>query len=336
MPFGCCMSRCKDPICPVLKPRLGKSRSTRLRSSTLHRHRLAVDGGDRGDAEIDVVAAERQLDAPILGQPPFCDVEARQDLDARDHGCALPRGNLMRQAQETVDPVAHEQRIDRRLDVDVGRARVDGARDDAVDEADDRRLAGAVPQPLQVMLAGIDLDDGLLAAVGPRVLGIEGRDQTLEFRRRDDLETERMVDDEANGLHRHLIERVDHRQDQGVALDPQRHDAVLGDETRRQLVRKQTHVRRFVWPIEGHVQELRQARGEIPIGHDAELRQHLIEAIAGRFGDALRPLQRQRIERAAGQEAGKGMGEGLVARINAQGLGSDVLGHDPVPAPIMP
>ena len=62
----------------------------------------------------------------------------------------------------------------------------------------------------------------------------------------------------------------------------------------------------------------------------------MIEAIAGRFGDALRPLQRQRIERAAGQEAGKGMGEGLVARINAQGLGSDVLGHDPVPAPIMP
>src|SRR5258708_4868661 len=39
-----------------------------------HHDALAVHGGDRGDAQVDLLALDAQLDAPVLREPPFRDV----------------------------------------------------------------------------------------------------------------------------------------------------------------------------------------------------------------------------------------------------------------------
>ena len=59
-------------------------------------------------------------------------------------------GKRLRGAQHAVDAVAHEDRVGRRLEVDVGGARLHGIGDDLVDQADGRRLARHIAQALHV------------------------------------------------------------------------------------------------------------------------------------------------------------------------------------------
>ena len=81
-------------------------------------------------------------------------------------GGAQARRRRRALAQHAVDAVAHREAVLERLDMDVGGAALDGARDQQVDEPDDRRLAGEVAQPVDVLVrAGIlgilDLVDDL-------------------------------------------------------------------------------------------------------------------------------------------------------------------------------
>ena len=63
-----------------------------------------------------------------------------------------PRRRALRLVQHAVIAVADAQPVLERLDMDVGRLRLDRAGDDAVDQADHRRLAGEVLQPLGIVL----------------------------------------------------------------------------------------------------------------------------------------------------------------------------------------
>ena len=73
-------------------------------------------------------------------------------LMRRDDGGGEPRRRALRLVQHAVIAVAHAQAILEGLDMDIGGAGLDGAGDELVDEADHRRLAGEVFQPLGVLL----------------------------------------------------------------------------------------------------------------------------------------------------------------------------------------
>ena len=96
------------------------------------------------------MAAHRQLDAAVLRQPPLGDVEPGHDLDARDHGGLQARRRRLDLVQHAVVPVAHPQPIGEGLEMDIRGVGLDRPRDQLVDEADDRRLARQVLQPLGI------------------------------------------------------------------------------------------------------------------------------------------------------------------------------------------
>ena len=108
--------------------------------------RLAVHAGQRHDAQVDVMAVDRQADATILRDAPLGDVEVAHDLHAADdaeHHPPLDRGGL---DEHAVDPEAHAQLVAVGLEMDVRGALLDGLGDDLVDEPDDRRVVGRLAQ----------------------------------------------------------------------------------------------------------------------------------------------------------------------------------------------
>ena len=104
------------------------------------RDRLRVDRRDRRDADIEDVLAVAEVDAAVLREAAFRDVEARHDLQARDDR-VLEAGEVVGQRdrdEDAVDAVADAQVVLLRLEVDVRRAFGDGLREDFGDEAHDR------------------------------------------------------------------------------------------------------------------------------------------------------------------------------------------------------
>ena len=107
-----------------------------------------------GDADVDIGAAGAQPRGAVLRQSPFGDVEAGDDLDARDQRPAASTpaggGDLPQQA---VDAHAHHEPGAKRLDMDVAGAQLDGLLQQIVDRAHHRRAAGEIAQALDVVLA---------------------------------------------------------------------------------------------------------------------------------------------------------------------------------------
>ena len=93
-----------------------------------------------------------ELDAAVLRQAALGDVELRHDLDARDDRGLQPARRRLDVVQHAVDAVADLELVLERLDVDVGRALLDGAVDEHVHQPDDRRLARQVAEVVDVLL----------------------------------------------------------------------------------------------------------------------------------------------------------------------------------------
>ncbi len=100
---------------------------------------LAEDHRQRGDAEVDDLVAQLQLDPPVLGDAPLGDVEVRQDLDAGGERRLHLHRRLHDLLERAVDPVADPDLLLVRLDVDVADALHHGVGEEPVDELDDRR-----------------------------------------------------------------------------------------------------------------------------------------------------------------------------------------------------
>jgi hypothetical protein len=107
---------------------------------------LAGPAGQGRDTDVEQLAAEGETDAAILRQPALGDVEARHHLDAADHDGRDVRRHAQSLPQHAVDAHADDQAGLIRLDMDIGDALARGLRDDAVDQADGRRIVGAVEQ----------------------------------------------------------------------------------------------------------------------------------------------------------------------------------------------
>ena len=97
------------------------------------------------DAEVDflgrAVDGEADLDAAVLRQPLFRDVELRHDLDARGDRVAELHRRRHDVVEDAVDAEPDAELLLVRLDVDVAGALLDRRHQHQVDEPDDRRLA---------------------------------------------------------------------------------------------------------------------------------------------------------------------------------------------------
>ena len=124
-------------------------------------HGLAVRRREAHGPQVDAPTVDDDAGTPVLGRPPVGDVHLAEDLDAA-HDPALQRtGHSHEVTQHAVDAEADAQLATRRLDVEVGRAVMDGPGDDLVDEADDRSLVGVRGR-----------DDGGVARLGRGQVGV--------------------------------------------------------------------------------------------------------------------------------------------------------------------
>ena len=89
-------------------------------------------------------AAAFERDPPVLRLAPLGDVELREHLEAGRHAGGQPLRNVVGNVEDAVDPVADDEIVLLRLDVDVARPVLGGLEDHRVDEADERRVGDAV------------------------------------------------------------------------------------------------------------------------------------------------------------------------------------------------
>ena len=141
------------------------------------RHAFALNGGDRGDPDVDGRAFKLQVDPAILRHAALGDVEAGHDFQTRDDR-ALQRLDVFRHGdfdQAAVDPVADPEIRAERLDVNIGRALVERLADDLVDELDHGGLlvvvlvdhVGLVFAAFEVVVVEIAAFEDLFKSIGP-------------------------------------------------------------------------------------------------------------------------------------------------------------------------
>ena len=149
-----------------------------------HHDVLTGHGGHGGDADVDLLALGKHLDAPVLRHTPLGDVHARHNLDARYHGrveVGLRGHDFLKRA---VDAVPDACDLGLRLEVNVARPLFDAIEQNQIDEVDDARAFGQLLHHSQVfvrVLGRHDLDVGLSQALqevphldGFAVIGLEG------------------------------------------------------------------------------------------------------------------------------------------------------------------
>ena len=110
---------------------------------------LARARRQRRHADVDLLVAELQRDAPVLRQPLLGDVEARHDLEARDERRVQRARRLDHVVQHAVDAEAHDRAPFVGLEVEIGRALAQRLQQQRVDHPDHRRLRAAVEQVLR-------------------------------------------------------------------------------------------------------------------------------------------------------------------------------------------
>ncbi len=106
---------------------------------------FAVDGGDGGEADVDLAAADADAGVAVLRAVAVGDVQLGHDLEARADGRGQREGRAEGVDQHAVDAEADDQPVLHRVHVHVAGAAAERFEQDHVDKADDRRL----PRELQ-------------------------------------------------------------------------------------------------------------------------------------------------------------------------------------------
>src|SRR5262249_17471882 len=110
----------------LLHPKLLQLELHRPLVEDTHDDAFAMDHRDDGNADVDFAPLDAQLDAAILRQALFGDIQPRHDLEAAEDR-RLEADNLLRhrlRVQQTVDAVANPQAVRLRLDVNVAGSRI--------------------------------------------------------------------------------------------------------------------------------------------------------------------------------------------------------------------
>ena len=145
-----------------------------------HHDRFAVQHRNDGNADVHLGVLDANLDAAVLRQAFFGDVEMAQNFDARNDRGLEPldlRGHR-HFLQHAVDAITDAQFVLERFEMNVRGAQFDRVLQDLVDETDDRGVSSAASSRL-VSSSGIfihDLEAGFLVE---RVDGVRADAETL-------------------------------------------------------------------------------------------------------------------------------------------------------------
>ena len=152
MPCGRASSRSRIALSPRKRPSLPISSRPRSFGSRRITADFAVLGRHGRDANIDLGPLDAQAGGAVLRQPPLGDVEAGDDLDARDQSLRQHAGRRRHRSQHAVDPHAHDEAGAEWLDVDVARPQLDGLFQKIVDRTHDRSAAREIAQAVDVVI----------------------------------------------------------------------------------------------------------------------------------------------------------------------------------------
>src|SRR5437868_298738 len=94
-------------------------------------------GGNDADAEIELLITDSQLNAAVLGTPPLGDVHFGKDFYAGNDGAKKAARRAIALVQNPIDPIANPDDFLERLDVNVGRAKLDRLLDHQLNKPDD-------------------------------------------------------------------------------------------------------------------------------------------------------------------------------------------------------
>ena len=181
---------------PVGHPESVQSQQDRRPIEQTQYDGLAVQHRDHGDTHVDFVVGHEDLNAAVLRNALFRDVELAEDLQTRDDGGLelLDLGGHRRLLKHAVDTIAHPQGILEGLDVHVGRPQFDGLGQDLIDEADDRRALGRIGQVHVVVRFRVDHLQAAFAGLGDHRLHRVGADAQILLDAPIDLDQRRQTD----------------------------------------------------------------------------------------------------------------------------------------------
>ena len=194
----------------------------------------------------------------------------------------IARRRRLHVLERAVDAVADGEAVLARLDMDVRRAHLDGARDELVGEADDRRAARHVLEALDIALCvdGLRLRARRLLRCARR--GIEPLVRRLDVAQGGDARLDALLRAQLDGADRHLVERIGHRQ--GHRLRPVGERQHLG--MAQEIAAEQWFEQRLFGELgrigDGDAEPQRQGLGHVALGDEAELGQQRQEMLVAR------------------------------------------------------
>ena len=152
-------------------------------------------------------------------------------------------GGLSASCNIAVAAVAHPQPVFERFDMDVRGLGLHRPGEDLVDQADHRRLARHVLQPLGIVLACVAR--GVVGGRTRFLVRIQALQCGIQLDRYSDLQAHAHVDGGGNGRGDEAVERVGQRHHQRFAVDRDRQGARVAQEAGLQGVGEQRQVGRI-------------------------------------------------------------------------------------------
>lgn len=246
-----------------------------------HDDAFAVDGGQGGHAQVDFVALDAGLDATVLRQAALGDVEVGKQLDARGDGSGKRGFGHFGTMQYAIDAVADVDAVFVGFDVDVGRAQVDDAGNDLVDQPDDGRLGGEVLQVFdEFAVAAEGAVEQAILVFGLLLLHVQAleRGAKLGFERQPGFDAQ--AGGERQRLEQKGVLRFGQRSGERAVGDGQRQHAVGDEVVRRQAGYFDCLLRKGGGRYEDEAELLDQRLGDVVFGNEAEADQHMAEQSA--------------------------------------------------------
>ena len=240
---------------------------------------LAVQRGDRRNAQIDLVAADDQLDPPVLGQSPFGDVELRHDLDARHDGRLKPARWSVDLVQHAIIAIADAQAILERIEMNVGGARLHATRDQLIDQSDQRRFAGEILEALGVVLErdfGAAREIGRCGLAGAVAVSVEPLECRLEIDRKGDRDLDASSRGRSDRRVGETIERIGERERDRSLVQADRQRSCLAQEFRAQALGQDRRVRIILRCDKLQSEDLRRRLREGAVADQAKLGEYVI------------------------------------------------------------
>ena len=202
------------------------------------RDAFAVNRRHGGDADVDFLALDADVDAAVLREALLGDIHPAHHLDARNER-GLVTFQLRRHRglmQNAVDAIPDAQFVFRRFKMNVRRAVLERFPDDLVDELDDARLLVVLGDFLvggELQVHRIGLAHFIERFRADAVIFLQ---RLLDFHLGREGELHRHVRVELHRVHHRGVERIAHDDLQGAVFQRSRQDGILKGDLGGELV----------------------------------------------------------------------------------------------------